>query len=263
MTVYLWYIRCHTDSLANSVILRFMILKASRDLRGWADKTFLAESDMRKELLLSIHVQLALLDRDCSQPSFVGCLSIWVIWAGPNSHPLSNKSRVLLDEWLNWESQGSDLLKPQGQRRHGNKLPRAWPKHPRSATEYDLFDLSSQLSKLTTQFAHLCPESQSEIAWPNPSFRLHHLAWRYQKMERAYHKFWSNNHIALALKNVFTNPDTAWLVIDSIWSCAWSIPGNTEDDPRDNKLPLTIKPRGFTAIWSALEEMNAWNIQQA
>lgn len=141
---------------------------------------------MRKELLLPIHVQLALLDRDCCQTSFAGCLSIWVIWAGPNPHPLS---RVFLDEQLNWESQGSDLLKPWGWRRHGNKLPRAWPTHPRSATENDLSDLSSELSKLTTQFAHLCPESHSEIAWLNAYFRWHNLAWRYQEMERAYHEF--------------------------------------------------------------------------
>lgn len=58
------------------VILRFIVLRANRDLRGWTDKIFLAESDMRKELLLPIHVQLALLDRDCCQLSFVGCLSI-------------------------------------------------------------------------------------------------------------------------------------------------------------------------------------------
>lgn len=162
---------------------------------------------MRKELVLQMHVQLA------------RCLSIWVIWAGPNPHPLSNKSRVLLDEQINWDSQGSDLLKPQGWRRHGNKLPRARPTGPRSAAENDLSDLSSELSKLTTQFARLCPESCSEIAWLKASSRSHNLAWRYQEMERAYHKFCSNNHIALAPQNVFANPDAVWLVRDCICSC--------------------------------------------
>jgi len=58
------------------VIHRFIVLKASRDLRGWTGQLFLAESDLRKELLLSICVQLALLHWDCSQPSSADCLVI-------------------------------------------------------------------------------------------------------------------------------------------------------------------------------------------
>lgn len=93
-------------------------------------QNFLAQSDMRKELLLPIHVQLALLDRDCCQPSFVGCLSIWAIWAGPNPHPLSNKSRVLLDVQLNWESQGSDSWNLRDGEGTGTRCPEHDPHIP-------------------------------------------------------------------------------------------------------------------------------------
>lgn len=144
-------------------------------------QTFLAESDMRKELLLPIHVQL---DRDCCQPSFAGCL---VIWVGPNPHLFSNGARHLLDEQLNRESQGSDILKLQGLRRHGNKLSRAWPAHPRSAADRTIYlTFRPSYPKWPHNFAHLHSESHSEIAWLDESFgRSRNLAWRHQEMERA------------------------------------------------------------------------------
>lgn len=58
------------------VIHRFMALKASRDLKQWTDKGFLAEVDMRKGVLLPIHIEVALLDEDCCWPRSASCLII-------------------------------------------------------------------------------------------------------------------------------------------------------------------------------------------
>lgn len=82
------------------VIHKFMALKASRDLKQWTDKGFLAEVDMRKGVLLPIHIEVALLDGDCCWPRSASCL---IIWVGSHTHLCSKRTKDLQNEQLNQE----------------------------------------------------------------------------------------------------------------------------------------------------------------
>lgn len=216
---------------------------------------------MRKVLPLPIHVQLALLDRDYCWPSFAGCL---VIWVGPNPHLYSNKARDLLDEQLNRESQGSDILKLQWLRRHGNQLSRVQPAQPRSAADRKIYlTFRPGYPSWPRNFAHLRSESRLEIAWLNESFRRsRNLAWRHQEMEKAYDEFCSNNRIALTVQNVFTSRDAACLVITSIRSCTCLFQAIQKKIQETTSCPSPSNKEDSPLYDNILQGMNVWDIQQ-
>lgn len=200
-------------------------------------QTFLVESDMWKELLLPNHVQLALLDRDCCQPSFAGCL---IIWVSPNLHLYFSRAREHWDEQLNEESQESNLLRSQD-----------WEGMGTNRSEHDLCIPGL---RQTEQFcsSQFCPST----LWI--TLRNCLAQWMFQKVTQSClellgdgESLWQVWLKALCRPRCSKCVYQPWCSLPSynFNSLMYlSLPGNIEDS-RDNNLPLTIQQRGLAAAW--------------